>query len=326
MARTRRPEEANGGIAARPFTHVLRVGTRCIFGRLVFTFIYHLSSLLLRSVLFRPWQQTAQTGHLLGSMKATKILRHRVRRPSQQGQKVAEHQARPPQNIGPPRHLEHGTRELPKSVAACHIVARSLSQMDPQDVMRGAAHGAVMSVELLLVALCLPASHPGHGHGSPIFSSRLERQVTVNVLKARAPEHLAATGNMGLVDEPVIVLLPSALHEKSPNNPKLRISSQSLQQELDIVGLERDVGVQICNDIERYIPQTLVGRHQATDLCGKIPFSVLRHSHERNRWELPTVSPDDVICPVSRTIAADHPPDGFHGLGNHCTEGRLDQG
>src|SRR5205085_9729298 len=97
---------------------------------------------------------------------------------------------------------------------------------------------------------CRPAFHPGCRYGDKIHAAVFDRRVSTDGFEALAPEELARSGDMVDTDEPVVVL-KAAFGKWRPGHAKARHLFKTLEQEGKVVRSERNVRVEIADDVVR---------------------------------------------------------------------------
>src|SRR5262249_29549598 len=82
----------------------------------------------------------------------------------------------------------------------------------------------------------------------------------------------------------------------------------------EVVRLERDVGIQTADQVERPVLDGCEAGVECIDLAGVAAIATLRHSNQLDPVEAPAVSIDDLVGIVCRAVANDDPPQRRTGL------------
>src|SRR5262249_9041080 len=107
----------------------------------------------------------------------------------------------------------------------------------------------MMKAHLFRERTRLPAFHPGSGDGNPVNRTGLDRAVTPHLLEAFPAKHLTSARNMHgigklmgvtMLVEPVVVF-----DKRRASDTELRITSEFLQYEFEVVVPESNVGIEI---------------------------------------------------------------------------------
>jgi hypothetical protein len=107
----------------------------------------------------------------------------------------------------------------------------------------------MMKADLFRERARFPAFHPRSGHSNPVNRAGLDRAVTANFLEAFSAENLTRTGDVTGISElmRIAVLVESVMvfHKRRASDAELGITTESLQQEFEVVRPESNVGIQI---------------------------------------------------------------------------------
>src|SRR4030095_7231582 len=91
------------------------------------------------------------------------------------------------------------------------------------------------------------------------------------------------------------------------------------QQELEIVRLKRNVGIEIADDVILEPIDRLPGGVETVRFRREVSVAVRRHIEALDPTQGRGVPVDDLCRTVGRTVIDDVPLDGAHGLGEHGT-------
>src|SRR5579871_50228 len=115
----------------------------------------------------------------------------------------------------------------------------------------------------------LPAPHAGTRYGNPVHPSGFVRNVSRDIVKTMLSKQLATSRNMGV---PLKAIGPRAvpfLLKYRPRNSERRISRKLLQQELNVIILERNICVQIADDFVFQITNSCIAGVESVNLPRK---------------------------------------------------------
>src|SRR5262245_15252199 len=111
----------------------------------------------------------------------------------------------------------------------------------------------MMKAGLLREGPSLPAPHPRRGHGRPVDATTLDRDISPDHVKALPPKDLAGARDVLDVRKPVVVVT-ATFYERRSGDTQSGVFGKFAQEELEVVGLERDVGVETSDHVEVQIP------------------------------------------------------------------------
>src|SRR5580765_2773998 len=184
-------------------------------------------------------------------------------------------------------------------------------------------HLPVVKTRLLREGPGLPALHPSRRDRGPVDAATLDRHVSADALKALAPEHLTRAGNVFDIGEPVVVV-PAAFDKRRSGDAERRVLRELLYQELEVVGLERDVGIEASDDIEVDVIQLVEAGIETMDFRGEAAVTFLRHTDQPNPVAALLIADDDFVGPVGGTVADNHPSLWWVCLRDHRLENEAD--
>src|ERR1700691_5901727 len=90
----------------------------------------------------------------------------------------------------------------------------------------------------------LPAFHPRTDNRNVVNRTALHRDVSADGFKTLTAKHLACAGNMFDTHKSIVVRLTGELLKWRSRKPEHRVSRQFQKQELEVIRIERDVGIQ----------------------------------------------------------------------------------
>src|ERR1043166_589508 len=110
----------------------------------------------------------------------------------------------------------------------------------------------MVNARLLGKRASLPALQTRRCDGHPVDPSASDGLIAADGLEALAPEQLAGPGYVFDVRIPIVVM-NAVLDERRAGHPKARVVFEPLQQELEIVRLERNIRVKACDDVRAQV-------------------------------------------------------------------------
>ena len=143
---------------------------------------------------------------------------------------------------------------------------------------------AVVVADFFNKSAGLPALHPCRGHGDPVDRASLDRDIAPDSLEAPATEHLTSAGHMievgALVGVSVVIRPIDIFNEGRAGHAQFGVFGEAREQELEVVRGERDVGVQIADQVEPQMLEPFVASIEGVGLGGKLTIAPFRHAHE----------------------------------------------
>src|SRR5215471_19353668 len=88
-----------------------------------------------------------------------------------------------------------------------------------------------------------------------------------------------------------------------PGNTERRILRELLHQELEIIGLERNVRVEVAHYIELDVVQFAQAGINALHLRGEASIPPFRHADQSDPLVPLLIARDDLVGPIGRTVA-----------------------
>ena len=176
-----------------------------------------------------------------------------------------------------------------------------------QFAMLGRTHGAMVKTGLLRERSGLPPLHPGACHSGPIDSTTLDRDVASDVLVALPAEKLTRAGDVFDVREIVVIDFRCVFDEWGPCYSQAGVSRKLSQEELEIIGIERYVGIKVPDDVKIQILYILIARVETMYFRGELPLQAYRHPYNLHPRMLSHIFINDFIRPIGRPITHDHP-------------------
>ena len=101
------------------------------------------------------------------------------------------------------------------------------------------------------------------------------RNITTDFFKTFAPEELTSPGDVVLAFKTVLRRVITVLKKRRSSHAKLTILLELSQQKLEIICLERQVGVKVANDVERKRSSPAQAGIEGMNLSGKAPTRTL---------------------------------------------------
>src|ERR1700676_1633081 len=181
-----------------------------------------------------------------------------------------------------------------------------------------------MNAGLFKKCFGLPLFHTSRSHGEQINAPSLTRDVSADFFEAFASKQLAGAGNM-LVGDDAVVVLNRFLTKRRSGDSQSWIFTELSQQKFEVFLVERDIGIEVADDVVAQFGQPGIARVKSMDLPFKMPFATFRHLDQLNPWVVRNITRHDFVSAVGRTIADDNPFDRTDGLREHRLYGQLDK-
>ena len=170
-----------------------------------------------------------------------------------------------------------------------------------------------------------PAHHPAGGDGDPVDAARGIRDVASYLLEAPAPKELTAAGHVGLPFEAVAPGVVAVLLEDRARDSETSIVSELAEEELTVVVVERDIGVQVADDLVRQGLDSLVAGIEGVHFARKAALAVRWHLEHLDPGVPCHPPPHHLGCTVGGAIVHDDPSDREDGLPSHGLDRLLVQ-
>ncbi len=209
-------------------------------------------------------------------------------------------------------------------MAAQRVVLAALAQARRElRALRGADRPMVVA-HLLGERAGAPTAHARARDRRPVDAAALDGLVAADLLVARAPEHLAGARHVLDVGEAVVVLV-IAFAERGARDAEPGVLREAAQEELEVVRVEGDVGVEVADDVVGQVAQRRVAGVERTHLAGEVALRVLGRAHEADPRMARGVALDDLVRPVGGAVADHDVALRQDGLGDHGLDRLLDQ-
>src|SRR5205085_8127497 len=123
----------------------------------------------------------------------------------------------------------------------------------------------MMQARLVRERSRLPTLHARGRDRGPIDASAFDWDVPADAVEALAPEQLARPRDVLDVGKPVVVVA-ATFDKRRSGYAELQVAGELLHQELEVVGLERNVGIEASNHVEVDIIQRPEAGVETVDL------------------------------------------------------------
>src|SRR5215475_14110996 len=120
-----------------------------------------------------------------------------------------------------------------------------------------------------------PGIHSCHSYGNPVHSTVSRGRIAADLFQALTPENLALTSN---ILRTMAFLYTSPFNIPGTGNSDHRVRCDFVQEKLEKIGLERNIRIDICDQVVRQALYRLPGRVEANGFPGKAAVSSVRHS------------------------------------------------
>ena len=107
-----------------------------------------------------------------------------------------------------------------------------------------------MEERLFTERLGLPTHHPGSRYGDPVNAAGPARNIAANLLPTLLPEQLATARNMAMTLETISVRAISFFPKNCSRHTQNRIVREFPEEKLKIIRVERNIPIQISDDVE----------------------------------------------------------------------------
>src|SRR5580704_11493901 len=136
---------------------------------------------------------------------------------------------------------------------------------------------AVVVADFFNKGACLPALHPCSGHGDPVDRASLDRDIAPDSLEALATENLAGAGYMikigAVVGISMLIRPIDVFNERGAGHAQFGVLGEAPEQELEVVRGERDIGIQIADQVEPQMLEPFVTRIEGVGFGGKLSIA-----------------------------------------------------
>src|SRR3984893_14789005 len=155
-----------------------------------------------------------------------------------------------------------------------------------QRAATGRSHLAVVEADFFSKSAGLPSLHSCGRDGDPVDRAALDRNIAPDSLEAFATEHLTSAGYMievrAFMGVSVLIRPTHIFNGGGACDAQLGVCDEAPKQELEVVRGERDVGVQITDNVEPEMLEPIVASIEGVGLGGKLTVAPLWHAHELN--------------------------------------------
>src|SRR5215472_167774 len=113
----------------------------------------------------------------------------------------------------------------------------------------GRSQCAVVEKRFLLESTRPPSFHARCRDCNPIHAAGLVRNESTDLFKTLATEHLESSGDVSRALKAIATRVIMVFEEERSSNAKISICPEAVQQEFDIFGCKRHVGVETADDV-----------------------------------------------------------------------------
>ncbi len=220
-------------------------------------------------------------------------------------------------------HLVESPENLPERMIANGVVLSPSFELGHQSTLESRAHLTMMQANLVGERSGLPAVQARRKDSNMVNAATFQRHVATDGFKAVAPKELTASPDILDVCE-AIVVLKSSFSKRCARYTEVCCRRHLSQKKLEMLGLERDVCIQITDDIELKFSKQCVTGIEGVHLSSKVPLLTFRHAQQFNPRVFGRVLAHNLICSVRRAVANDNPLKRKMGLRNHRRDRQLD--
>src|SRR5215467_2965062 len=142
------------------------------------------------------------------------------------------------------------------------------------------AHLAMVQANRFRECSRLPSLHPGGKHGNVVDPASLNGLIPADLFKAFAAEYLARSGDVLYIHKAIIVNLVRSFLEWRADQAELRVRRELLQQEREIVGVERHIRIKACHYMKVQLLYAPISRVEGLHFPRKMPFLAFGHADQ----------------------------------------------
>jgi len=252
-------------------------------------------------------KKTAQAPHLIAALKLDQFPAYGPLQPPKHRPEIPDKKRRSADQIRRSGRLVCRSESLPDRMEPQPVVLLTkLEVRDDSVPVVGRTHRSVMIGVFLGEGASTPAFHTRRENSNHINSPTLGLNITIDCLKAPAPKKLTRPGNV--LDTAESEVVGRAVFSKGRSgNAKLRIFREFSQQKLEVVGVERDVGIETDDNIVGQMFEARVSGVETIGLASEIPRLPLGHPEQLDPIMLTGVRAHNFISAIRRTITDNQP-------------------
>src|SRR5262245_17156977 len=267
-----------------------------------------------------------QLPQLLGPMEAHELGRHGALGAPHGRPEVPQPHGQAVDDVRPLAHPVRDAEELPQRVVAEVVILLAIRKARRQLAALGGAEAAMVEKPALAIRARVPAPHAGGGDGDPVDAARAMRHVAADLPEALTPEQLALAGDVVLALEAVrIRAVAAVLLEDGAGHAQPRILGEAFEEKLQVILLERDVTVEIADDVVLELLDTRVAGVEGVHLGCEAPLLADRPVDDLDPRVPLGVSAGDRARAVGGAIVDNHPAQRQHRLAHDRFERFLDE-
>src|SRR5882724_11571408 len=199
------------------------------------------------------------------------------------------------------------SENFPKWRAAEIIILLAVGKMGGQNSAFRRAHRSMMMKSVFCERFCFPTKHPRRHHGYPIHAARAALRVAADFLETLAAKQLGLAGHKILAFKAVARRIEIAFDVRRAGDSKLLVFGKLLHEKFHEVRLERDVGVQISDDVKLRCFQEFESGVDGVGFAGEMAFATARTANERNPWKACAVIFDNFRRAIRRAVVHNDP-------------------
>ena len=135
---------------------------------------------------------------------------------------------------------------------------------------------------------------------------------------------MASPGDVFDAGKPIVVPNRTIFPVIRAGKAQPRVSSKPPQQILEIIRLERHVAIQVPDQVGFRSADSRQSRIERVHFAGEVALGPLGHPHQLDPVMKSHVSLNDLVSPIGRAVADDHPFDWPDRLSDDGFDGRFD--
>src|ERR1700679_1908524 len=221
-------------------------------------------------------------------------------------------------------HLIDCPDKLPKRMVADRMILHAKPKLRSQFAMLSGTHRSVVHANLVRERTRLPSVKAGRDHRHMVDAAAFQRHVSTDPLVALSSKKLASAPNILDIRESIVVL-ECSLTKRGASHSQFWGFLHLSKQKLKVLRLKGHIRVQDPNNIKLERFHSFEARIEGIHFSSEMSFLPLRHAEQFDPWVPCSIPAHDLIGPIGRTIAYDHPPQRQIGLRDHRLKSQFNE-
>jgi hypothetical protein len=178
-------------------------------------------------------------------------------------------------------HAIGNAEEFPYRMAAEVVVLLTIRKCCRKRATLGRSQAPVVEERLLAKRSCFPTQHPGSRNRDPVNASGPVGEISAYIRETLTPKQLALACNVELAFETIgFRVVATFFAEDRSGDAQSRILSELIQEKLKVIRVQRNVGVQIANDLVFEVFDSFPTGIEGMYLCREIPLAARRQIYQ----------------------------------------------